>query len=148
MNRRSDTYTSKGKMVLTVAALVSLLVMAFNINTNPLNVYAFDGDGSDNKKEIGKSRECIKVVLGCGGQGTVGDNKPIGPMNLATCEECLADLTNVQREGLFAFLGSDNNIDVCSSIETLTADTLLELLLNLDVDLFTALEILECFGAA
>ncbi|WP_148685209.1 hypothetical protein [Candidatus Nitrosocosmicus hydrocola] len=140
--------TSKGKMALTLVALASLFVMAFNINANSLNVNAFDIDNSDNKNNIGKSEECVKVVLGCGGQGTVGDNKPIGPMDTASCEECLADLTNAQRDALFAFLGSNNNTDVCSAIETLTADTLLELLLNLDIDLFTALDILECFGAA
>lgn len=134
-------------MILTVSALVLLLVMTFNINPNSLNVSAFDLDNPNNRNDIGKSEKCVKVVLGCGGQGTVGDNKPIGPMDPAMCEECLADLTNTQREALFAFLGS-NNTDVCSAIETLTADTLLELLLNLDIDLFTALDILECFGAA
>jgi len=137
-------------MILTIAAITSLLIVAININPNALNVnaFAFDIDNSDNKNDIGKSEECVKVVLGCGGQGTVGDNKPIGPMDPASCEQCLADLSNAQREALVTFLGSDNNADVCSSIETLTSNTLLELLLNLDVDLFTALDILECFGAA
>lgn len=147
MRSQSNINASKGKMVLTVAALVSLLVMAFNVDTNSLNVKAFDVDNPDNKKDVGKSVECVKVVLGCGGQGTVVDNKPIGPIDSVICEECLADLSNVQREALFTFLSSDNNTDVCSSIETLTADILLELLLNIDVDLFTALDILECFSA-
>jgi len=141
-------YTSKGKMVFRVAALASFLVMVFSINTNSLDVNAFDIDNSDNKKDIGKSEECVKVVLGCGGQGTVGDNKPIGPLDPAMCEECLAELSNAQREALIAFLGSNNNTGVCSAIETLASNTLLELLLNLNVDLFTALDILECFDAA
>ena len=135
-------------MVFRVAALASFLVMVFSINTNSLDVNAFDIDNSDNKKDIGKSEECVKVVLGCGGQGTVGDNKPIGPLDPAMCEECLAELSNAQKEALIAFLGSDNNTDACSAIETLTSDTLIELLLNLNVDLFTALDILECFDAA
>ena len=108
-------------MLLTLATLASLLIMAFNINANSLNVNAFDIDTSHNKNDIGKSEECVKVVLGCGGQGTVGDNKPIGPMEPALCEKCLADLTNAQREALVEFLGSNNDIDICSSIETLTA---------------------------
>jgi hypothetical protein len=134
-------------MYFTIVAIASLLVIAFNANTNSLNVDAFDIDELDNN-DIGKNEECVKVVLGCGGQGTVGDNKPIGPMDPPMCEECLADLTNAQRDALFTFLGSNNNSDVCSDIETLNSDTLLELLLNLDVDLFTALDILECFGDA
>lgn len=148
MNSCSQINDSKVKIYFTVAALASLLVMAININTNSLNVTAFDIGNSDNKKDIGKSEECVKVVLGCGGQGTVGDNKPIGPMDPSMCEECLADLSNAQKESLFAFLGSDNNTNICSAIESLTADTLLELLLNIDVDLFTALDVLECLGAA
>ena len=34
--------TSKGKMYLTVVAIASLLVMAFNVNTNSMNANAFN----------------------------------------------------------------------------------------------------------
>ena len=135
-------------MYLTVVAMASLLVMAFNLNATPPQVNAFDIDTPDNGRDIGKSEECVKVVVGCGGQGTVGDNKPIGPIDPATCEECLSDLSDSQRESLTIALAADNDTDVCSSIESLTADKLVELLLDAGVDLFVALDILDCLGLA
>jgi hypothetical protein len=134
--------------VVAVVAMASLLVMAFNVNATPFQANAFDIDNHDNKVDIGKSQECVKVVVGCGGQGTVGDDKPVGPVDPAMCEECLSDLSNAQREGLFTALSADNNAEVCLSIENFTADTFLELLLDVDVDLFVALDILECLGVA
>ena len=133
-------------MYLTVVAMASLLVMALNVNATPFQANAYDIDNPDNKVDIGKSQECVKVVVGCGGQGTVGDNKPVGPVNPAMCEECLSDLSNAQREALFTSLSADNNAEVCLSVENFTADTFLELLLDADVDLFVALDILECLG--
>ena len=60
--------------VVAIGALASLLVMALNVNATPFQANAFDIDNPDNKVDIGKSQECVKVVVGCGGQGTVGDN--------------------------------------------------------------------------
>ena len=151
MNNKSKLNTSKGKLYLTVAAVVAiafLLLMAVNVNTMPFQANAFDIDNPDNGVDIGKSQECVRVVVGCGGQGTVGDNKPIGPIDPAMCEECLSDLSNAQREALSTALSADNNADVCLSIEKFTADKFLELLLDAGVDLFVALDILECLGAA
>lgn len=125
----------------------SLLMMAtFNVNTYPISVNAFDIDNPDNGRDIGKSEECVKVVVGCGGQGTVGDNKPIGAINPAMCEECLADLSDAQRESLITAISAENNSNVCLSIGELTADKFLELLLDAGVDLFVALDILDCLG--
>jgi|SRR5215210_447726 len=137
-------------MYLTVVAMASLLVMVFNVNVNatPFQANAFDIDNPDNKVDIGKSQECVKVVVGCGGQGTVGDNKPVGPVDPAMCEECLSDLSNAQREALFTSLSADDNAEACLSVENFTADTFLELLLDANVDLFVALDILECLGVA
>ena len=150
MNNRSKINTSKGKLYLTVAAvaLASLLLMALNVNTTPFQTNAYDIDNPDSRVDIGKSQECVRVVVGCGGQGTVGDNKPVGPIDPAMCEECLSDLSNTQREALSTSLSADNNADVCLSIDNLTADKFLELLLDAGVDLFVALDILECLGAA
>lgn len=148
MTGQSIVNTSRGKMVLSVAGIAFLLMISMNVNLNSWNANAFDIDNPDNKKDIGKSVECVKVVVGCGGQGTVGDNKPLGPIDPAVCEECLADLSNAQREALFTSLSADNITNVCLSIEDLTADTLLEMLLDLDVDLFVALNILDCLGVA
>jgi hypothetical protein len=148
LNNKSKINTSKGKMYLTVVAMVSLLVMALNVNATPFQANAFDIDNPDNKVDIGKSQECVKVVVGCGGQGTVGDNKPVGPVDPAMCEECLSDLSNAQREALFTALYADNNAEVCLSVENITADKFIELLLDAGVDLFVALDILECLGVA
>ena len=133
-------------MYLTVVAMASLLVMAFNVNAAPPQINAFDIDNPDNGRDVGKSKECVKVVVGCGGQGTVGDNKPIGPIDPAMCEECLSGLSDSQREALATSLAAENNADVCSSIESLTADKFVELLLDAGVDLFVALDILDCLG--
>ena len=151
MNNKPKINTSKGKLYLTAAAVValaSLLLMALNVNATPFQAYAFDIDNPDNRVDIGKSQECVRVVVGCGGQGTVGDNKPVGPIDPAMCEECLSDLSNAQREALSTALSADNNADVCLSIESLNADKFVELLLDAGVDLFVALDILECLGAA
>ena len=134
--------------VVAIGALASLLVMALNVNATPFQANAFDIDNPDNKVDIGKSQECVKVVVGCGGQGTVGDNKPVGPVDPAMCEECLSDLSNAQREALFTSLSADNNAEVCLSVENLTTDKFIELLLDAGVDLFVALDILECLGVA
>ena len=134
--------------VVAIGALASLLVMALNVNATPFQANAFDIDNPDNKVDIGKSQECVKVVVGCGGQGTVGDNKPVGPVDPAMCEECLSDLSNAQREALFTALSANNNADVCLSVENLTTDKFIELLLDAGVDLFVALDILECLGVA
>ena len=134
--------------VVAIGALASLLVMALNVNATPFQANAFDIDNPDNKVDIGKSQECVKVVVGCGGQGTVGDNKPVGPVDPAMCEECLSDLSNAQREALFTALSANNNADVCLSVENLTTDKFMELLLDAGVDLFVALDILECLGVA
>ncbi len=149
MNNKSKINTSKGKVYFTVTAavaLASLLLMALNVNATPFQANAFDIDNPDNKADIGKSQECVKVVVGCGGTGTVGDNKPVGAIDPAMCEECLSDLSNAQREALSTALSADNNADVCLSIENFTADKFLELLLDAGVDLFVALDILECLG--
>ena len=149
MNNKSKINTSKGKLYLTIVAVValaSLLLMALNVIVTPFQANAFDIDNPDNKVDIGKSQECVKVVVGCGGQGTVGDDKPVGPVDPAMCEECLSDLSNAQREDLFAALSTDNNAEVCLSLDNFTADAFLELLLDADVDLFVALDILECLG--
>ena len=135
-------------MYLTVVAMASLLVMALNVNATPFQANAFDIDNPDNKVDIGKSQECVKVVVGCGGQGTVGDNKPVGPVDPAMCEECLSDLSDAQREALFTALYADNNAEVCLYVENITADKFIELLLDAGVDLFVALDILECLGVA
>ena len=134
--------------VVAIGALASLLVMALNVNATPFQANAFDIDNPDNKVDIGKSQECVKVVVGCGGQGTVGDNKPVGPVDPAMCEECLSDLSNAQREALFTALSANNNAEVCLYVENITADKFIELLLDAGVDLFVALDILECLGVA
>ena len=148
MNNKSKINTSKGKLYLTVVAMASLLVMILNVNTMSFHANAFDLDSPNNGGDIGKNEECVKVVLGCGGQGTVGDNKPIGPIDSEMCQECLSDLSNAQREALLTSLAADKNADVCSSLENLTADRFVELLLDAGVDLFVALDILDCFGLA
>jgi hypothetical protein len=164
LNNQSKINTSKGKMVLTVAAIASLLMIAMNVNT--WNANAIDLKSLENDDDIGPSVECVKVVLGCNGQGSVGSDRdvnvgsgdddnntngrsgPIGPIDPTVCEACFAELSNAQEEALFTALDVANFAEVCLAIEDLTAETLLELLLSVDVDLFVALDILDCLGIA
>lgn len=155
-------------MVFTVAAIASLLIINMNIDVNFWNANAFDQKKLGVKDDIGHSVECVKVVVGCGGQGTIGssrdvnigsgngnddnntkgDDSSIGPVDHSLCESCFNKLSDTQREALIIGLDVDNFDEFCLSIEDLTAETLLELLLSIDVDLFVALDILSCLGIA
>ena len=77
MKNKSKINTSKGKVYLTVVAIASLLVMAFNVNANmnsSMSAYASIFENIQNVDDVGQSLECVIVVVGCDGQGSVGSS--------------------------------------------------------------------------
>ncbi len=163
MTGQSTVNTSKGKMALTVATIVSLLMINMDVNVNSWNTNAFDQKKFSYEDDIGQSIECVKVVVGCDGQGTIGSSRdviigssddnntkgndtPIGPIDQSLCESCFDKLSNSQREALVTGVDVASIAEFCLSVEDLTPEMLLELLLSIDVDLFVALDILDCLG--
>jgi len=83
-------------MYLTVVTMASLLVMAFNLNLNMnsnMNAYASIFENIQNADDVGQSLECVIVVVGCDGQGSVGSSGdiPPSPPSPPTCEECFTN---------------------------------------------------------
>ena len=80
MNNNSNINTSKGKIYFTVAALAAILMMSFNMNANMnsnMNAYAEDWweqITAFEPESTGQSLECVIVVVGCDGTGSVGSN--------------------------------------------------------------------------
>jgi hypothetical protein len=72
--KSSKINTLKGKMFITVTAIAALLVMTMNISPNMMNANAFDLKSLTNADDIGQSVECVIVVVGCDGTGSVGSS--------------------------------------------------------------------------
>lgn len=135
-------------MYLTVVAMASLLVMAFNLNSNMnsnMNAYASIFSDIKNADDIGQSLECVIVVVGCDGNGSVGssgdvnvgsnngndDNNtngngngetPLPPIDPTVCETCLETLTTDQLLALKIALGLTGEAtlaEVCLAIDAL-----------------------------
>lgn len=138
-----------------------LMMMAVVSNAN-WNASASTYSRHFDKPDIGRSVECVKVVEGCNGQGSVGSTsdtiigngdvntndsrQPMGPIDPKACATCFDKLTNDQKESLFSALDVSNGIDACSAIAKLTGDDFMELLLDIGVDVFVAIDILDCLS--
>lgn len=148
-------------MVLTVTVIATLLIMTININAS-WNANATTYSRHFDKPDMGHSVKCVKVVLGCNGQGSVGSSgdtiigngdkntnessQLMGPINPKVCDTCFDKLTSNQKESLFAALHVTNSVDACSAIEKLTGDDFMELLLDIGVNVFDAIDILDCLA--
>jgi hypothetical protein len=139
-----------------------LLMMAVVSNAN-WSANASTYSRHFDKPDIGRSVECVKVVKGCNGHGSVGstgdtiigndDNnnttdssQVLGPINPKVCDTCFDKLTNDQKEALFSALDVSNGSDACTAIAELTGDDFMELLLDIGVDVFVAIDILDCLS--
>ena len=158
-------------MVLTVAAIASLLVMAFNVNANSMNVNAIDLDNFQNFDDLGQSAECVIVVVGCDGTGSVGssgdtiigsgngndDNNtnsgdtPLPPIDPTVCEGCLGDttlITAAQLSALAVALGLDTTAtlaDICVALDAVaTVDALVVLLDEAGLSAQAIVDLLTC----
>ena len=144
-------------MYFTVAAIAAILMMSINLNANMnsnMNAYATilsDIQGAD---DIGQSVECVIVVVGCDGTGSVGSSGDtiIGSFNgnddnntsggdtplppIANCEECLANpqlITAAQLSALAVALGleADATIaEICAELGAVATVEALVLLLG------------------
>ena len=135
-------------MYLTVVAMASLLVMAFNLNTN-MNAHASIFENIQNVDDVGQSLECVIVVVGCDAQGSVGSSGDVnigvgdndtttdGPTtpDLDACALCLTtSLTDAQIDALAVLLGLTADATLAEICEALEGETLL----SLTTDLTTA----------
>lgn len=102
--------TSKGKKVLAVAAIASLLVMALNLNPPSLNANALDLENFGSMDDIGQSAECVIVVVGCDGQGSVGSS---GDVNIGSDNRGQATLTVVFLVDCQSTGGTPSDTEVC-----------------------------------
>ena len=115
MNNNSRINTSKGKIYLTVVAMASLLVMAFGVNTNSMNVNAIDFGLISKDTNIGSIDtnslfNCVGAAITCDNDNTVNNNIAInngtnggngGGDDPLTCEECFEEnLTPAQMQSL------------------------------------------------
>ncbi len=72
----SKIITLKGKIVFAVTLIAALLIMTMNISPNVMNANALDLDldSLTSVDDIGQSAECVIVVVGCDGTGSVGSS--------------------------------------------------------------------------
>ena len=142
-------------MYLTVVAMASLLLMAFNVSSNmnsSINAYASIFSNIQNADDIGQSLECVIVVVGCDGTGSVGssgdviigsgndDNNTNGgnggvvPVDPSECVLCLEEhLSDAQLVSLRAALnlGSDATLlEICAALDLVASVEALVLILS------------------
>ena len=172
MNNKSKTNTSKGKIYLSVVAIAAVLMMSLNLNANMntnINAYASIFSDIQNADDVGQSLECVIVVVGCDGTGSVGssgdviigsgndDNNTNGgdggviPVDPTECELCLeTDLTTEQLSALAVALGLDATADVtaiCEALDALASVTLLvEILGEIELSPAEIVALLDCLG--
>jgi hypothetical protein len=176
LKNNSKINTSKGKLYFTIVALAAVLMMSINLNANMnsnMNAYATIISEIPNIDDLGQSAECVIVVVGCDGTGSVGSsgdtiigsfngnddndtdtsidpNTPLPPIDPTTCEGCLESLTTTQYESLVIALGLVNPATpdvVCDEIIAL--ETVGELVLVLDEAGFSAqaaVDFMVCLG--
>jgi hypothetical protein len=161
-------YPSKGKNVIVVAIFATLMISAMNVKVNSLNANALDMSEFD-LPDGGQSLECVIVVVGCGGTGSVdssgdtiigsnnGDdnnntngNGNGGPLS---CEACFREhLSETQISELVSQLYTGMAIidDVCFDISSgiISAEELLDAFRDLQgitegqiIDIFACLNL-------
>ncbi len=108
-------------MYLTVVAMASLLMMAFNLNSNMntgMNAYASILSDIQNVDDVGQSLECVIVVVGCDGTGSVGSS---GDVIVGSGQATLTVIKEVDCESTD---GRPSDTAVCdAALEIATPDT-------------------------
>lgn len=165
MNNNSKINTSKGKIYLTVVAIASLLVMAFNVNTNSMNVNAIDFGLISKDTNVGSIDtsslfNCFGAAITCDNDNTVNNNVAINngtngnnpsPPEVLTCVECFTnyltdeEITMLEDAG---FIGVDNYCAFLSELSPQQLEAELEAfentLVNRGVDADRAQALVEC----
>ena len=169
MNNKSKINTPKGKIYLTVVAIASLLVMAFNVNTNSMNANAIDFGLISKDTNIGSIDtsslfNCVGAAITCDNDNTVNNNvalnngtngngggdTPLPPIDPIVCQDCIADLSSEQLLQLRLALGLDENASdnaVCVGLGGLeTVEEVVLLLNDVGVSAERIVTILDCIG--
>ena len=161
-------------MYLTVVAFASLLMMSFNLQTNMnsnMNAYASVFENIQNADDIGQSLECVIVVVGCDGTGSVGssgdvivgsnngndDNNtngdgetPLPPISPTVCEACLDALPADVRADIaiaLGLLGTATTAEICAAIGLLaTVEALIVILDEAGLSVTAIVDLLACLG--
>ncbi len=161
-------------MYLTVIAFASLLMMSFNLQTNMnsnMNAYASIFSDIRNADDVGQSLECVIVVVGCDGTGSVGssgdvivgsnngndDNNtngngetPLPPISPTVCASCLDALSaDVRAEIAIALglLGTATTAQICAAIDALaTVEALIVILDEAGLSVTAIVDLLACLG--
>ncbi len=162
-------------MYFTVVALAAILMMSINLNANmnsKMNAYATIMSEIPNIDDFGQSAECVIVVVGCDGKGSVGssgdtiiesfngnddDNTnggsgetPLPPIPSAVCEQCLGQLTTNQLQILAVQLGLEFDASlaqICAAINALgTVEALVIVLDTAELSITQIVAFLGCLG--
>ena len=151
-----------------VAAIASAILAGMGMNSA---VYAsINGEGfpSFNAGNVGQSLECVIVVVGCDGKGSVGSsgdtiiNSNNGNDNDDTngnggnggdvnCLQCLTTyLTPMERIQLGVILGDPqsggSSIVICEEFASIGPQNIIDAIEQLNLDEATEAELLECLG--
>jgi len=161
-------------MYFTVVAIAAILMMSINLNANMnsnMNAYATIISEIQGADDIGQSLECVIVVVGCDGTGSVGssgdtiigsnngndDNNtngggetPLPPIPPAVCEQCLGQLTTNQLQILAVQLGLAFDAplaEICLAIDALgTVEALVIVLGTAELTITQIVAFLACLG--
>lgn len=153
--------------------MATILMMSINLNANMnsnINAYATIMDNLQSTDNIGQSLECVIVVVGCDGTGSVGSsgdtiigsndgsddnntnggNAPIPPIDPGVCETCLGDLSDAQLAQLRIALGLGPEAtlaEICLAIDALaTVEALVLVLDEAGLSLTAIVDLLACLG--
>ncbi len=160
-------------MYLTVVAMASLLVMAFNLNANmnsSMSAYASIFENIQNVDDVGQSLECVIVVVGCDAQGSVGSSgdADIGVGDTTTdgetpfdpdtplppeptgCAECIEALPADVLVELRLALSLDplaTGAEICAALDALaTVGAVISLLSGAGISADVIVDVLACLG--
>lgn len=160
-------------MYFTVAALTAVFMMSINLNANTnsnLNAYATIINETPNVDDIGQSAECVIVVVGCDGTGSVGSsgdtiigsfngkddnntqpNVPNQP-NIPLCLECIDMLSPIEQVAIIQYAdnaGITSLEELCSQIYGTSAEDFFNTIVDLPgMSQASAQELIDCLVQA
>jgi hypothetical protein len=171
LNNKSKINTSKGKTVLAVVGLAAILMLSLNLNANmnsKMMAYATILGNLESADDVGQSLECVIVVVGCDGTGSVGSsgdtiigsnngnddnnssstdgNTPLPP--LTNCDECIGALDPAVQASIAAALDlpvGATVADICVALGALaTVGALVEVLSEAGLTAQAIVDLLAC----
>jgi len=133
-----------------------------------MNAHASIFENIQNADDIGQSLECVIVVVGCDGTGSVGssgdviigsgndDNStnggdtPLPPINPTVCEACFAALDPAVKAAIaveLGLLGTATDAEICAALDLVaTVEALVVLLDEAGLSVTAIVDLLACLG--